>query len=843
MTVGAMTEDAQILVEIEEILQHLEAVSFVAHRDALAAKPAVEPLGPGAVRDWLEAVRALFFHDREAGKAFLHQTPAALRGCGSLQPWLEQALGFTRWVGSFKAVEGFMGQVGEVCRAWGDDGEREWYRLGVQWCERDLDSGTAYFSVPFRALGGDDGGAGLQALMVPAETLYQERRLPLRMYLDGALRVRDVVGSTGVTAWARRGADILQAGRSRGEAYFRLESDESLSVLMEAVPGYRTLPHGRLFQLLLAAWFGQPYPLEGLLWRPGDGRPMIETDGRSLFVPPVFADREEALLAVLHGAGHLQFGTYERAAMDALFAEVGMEHPPVDADQRITWRPLFARYGDDMFRFQLLFDICEDLRVDMRVARQVPGYLHRLVRLAEAHLVPDEPAASYYRLALASLRGAVDPVVSDPRLQPLSAPEATVVDAFRIANALFDSLALPTIGIEARAEAYLPARGFNAARPVYPRDDEAETHSALSRPEQDSVLKKTDQKRQHREVPKDAQSDPDFDIPPEDTSGTGGRVGVGIPQPARVSAYGIQRPVSREGLPYPEWDYREQRYLPDWAWVQEQAFTDRSPEQAMEILARNANALKRLRRALQMQRPTRPAPLRRQPEGDELDIEATVQYVTEKRAGRSPRPWVYKRRREQQRDTAVLLLADLSTSIMAEARTGEGKVVDRLRAGLMLFADALQAVGDPYAICGFASKYHDNVYFYTLKGFREPLTPDVRAALAAVSGRLASRMGAAIRHALTRFDGVSASRRLLLILSDGRPADYDDGGDERYLHEDTRMAMKEAQDAGVHPFCVTLDSAGSEYLPSIFGPGHFMVLDNVDDLPTRLPEIYLRLRR
>ncbi|MGA7799971.1 MAG: VWA domain-containing protein [Gammaproteobacteria bacterium] len=837
-----MTE-AETLVEIEEILQHLEAVSFVAHRDAQAARPAVEQLGPAAVRDWLEAVRTIFFHDREAGKAFLHNTPAAVQGCGSLYPWVEQALEFTRWVGSFKAVEGFMAQVGDVCRAWGEGGEREWYRLGAQWCERDLESGVAYFALPFTALGGSGSAAGLQEVMQPAETLYHERRLPLRMYLDGALRVRDVVGGAGVTGWARRGADILQAGRSRGEAYFRLESDESLSVLMESVPGYRTLPHGRLFQLLLAAWFGQPYPLEGVLWRPGDGRPMIETDGRSLFVPPVFADREEALLAVLHAAGHLAFGTYERAAVEALFVDAGMEHPPVDADQRITWRPLFTRYGGDMFRFQLLFDMCEDLRVDARIGRQVPGYVQRLLRLADGHEVPDEPAGTYYRLALESLRGAADAGASEPALQPLLDPNATIVDAFRIANELFDKLSLPAIGIEARTLAHLPARGLNTARPVYPRDDDAPEHSALSRPEQDSVLKKTDQKRQNRQVPKNSRGDPDFDIPPEDTSGTGGRVGVGIPQPARVSAVGIQRPVSREGRPYPEWDYREQRYLTDWAWVQEQALTERSPERAMEILARNASALKRLRRALQMQRPSRPAPQRRQPEGDELDIEATVQYVTEKRAGRSPRPWVYKRRREQQRDTAVLLLADLSTSIMAEARTGEGKVVDRLRAGLMLFADALQAVGDPYAICGFASKYHDNVYFYTIKGFHDPLTPDARAAMAAVSGRLASRMGAAIRHALTRFDKISASRRLLLILSDGRPADYDDGGDERYLHEDTRMAMKEAQDAGVHPFCVTLDSAGSEYLPSIFGPGHFMVLDNVDDLPARLPEIYLRLRR
>ena len=82
-----------------------------------------------------------------------------------------------------------------------------------------------------------------------------------------------------------------------------------------------------------------------------------------------------------------------------------------------------------------------------------------------------------------------------------------------------------------------------------------------------------------------------------------------------------------------------------------------------------------------------------------------------------------------------------------------------------------------------------------------------------------------------------------IILSDGRPADYDDGGDERYLHEDTRMAVKEAVDRGVHPFCITLDPSGGKYLAQIFGAGHYLVLDHVNDLPKKLPEVYLRLRK
>lgn len=833
----------QTHAEIEEILQHLETVSFVAHRDARAVMRVVEPLGAAAVRDWLEAVRTVFFHDREAGKAFIYNSASALQGCGGLEPWMEQALGFTRWVGCGAAVEGFMTQVGEVYGAWGVDGELEWHRFGTQWCARDVDSGTVYFSFPFTALGGADGLTGLRQVMEAAQPLYSQRRLPLRLYLDGALRVRDAVGGDGLSNWARRGADILQAGRLQGEAYFRLQSDESLSVLTDALPGYHTASHGRLFELLLAAWFGRSYPLQAAPWQPGGGRPMIETDGRSLFVPPVFAAREEALLAVLHAAGHLAFGTYERTSVEALFSDAGMQHPAVDAEQRITWRPLFARYGDQMFRFQLLFDMCEDLRIDVRIGRHVPGYLPRLQRLAEAHGVPEEPAGSYYQLALESLRGAAGAPALLCGLQVLSESTATVGDAFRVASELFDTLSLPTIGIDTRAAAYLPGRGLNTGRPVYAREDGVVERRVSGRPEWDSILKKTDCECHEPDPTKGVQDDSELDIVPQGIAGTGGRMGVGMPQRARVQGFGVPRPGGREGLPYPEWNYREQRYLIDWAWVQERSLVERSLERAMEIQHSNAGVLKRLRRALQMQQPRRPAPLRSQPNGDEVDIEAAVRYVTEKRAGHSPSPWVYQSRREQQRDIAVLLLADFSTSIMAEARSGNGKVVDRLRAGLTLFAEALQTVGDAYAVCGFASKNRDNVYFYTLKAFHDPFTPDVRAAMAGVSGRLASRMGAAIRHALTRFDAVGARRRLLLILSDGRPADYDDGGDERYLHEDTRMAMKEAQEAGIHPFCITLDSAGSDYLPAIFGPGHFMVVDEVDDLPARLPEIYLRLRR
>lgn len=743
-----------------------------------------------------------------------------------------------------------MENVPAAYQSLGAAGEARWAEIGLAWCARHLDSGVAYFRTPVQALAGNAGVAGLAALVGPAEVLFSSRRLALGSYLEGALRVRDLLGIDAVLPWAQRGADIMQAGRLRGEAFFRLESEESLALLMEHLPGYRLPEHQRVLQLVLFAWFGELFEFGEGRWRPDHGRAFIETDGATLFLPHALPTREEAMLALLHTTGHLAFESYERRYIEALFREVDMQHPPLDDDQRITWRPLFARYGDDLLRFQLIFDVCEDLRVDARIASTVPGYLDRMLAAAEAEPVPEGPPGAHFRFALESLvwLKAVregNPPGATP-LAPLVGAEATIIDSFRIANELYATTDLPPITLAARAAAFLPGRSPNAARAVYPRTVLDAAERGFGDVGDENLRKhEPEPPADKMAMPKAAQVDeePDFEIPPEDTSGSGGRIGVGIPQPAHV--YGTARGpgFSEKGYPYHEWDYRDGRFKRQWAWVQEKHLEERDSQEALRLMDQYALPLKQLKRAIQSQKPVRPAPERRQLDGDELDLEAVIAYVAEKRAGMSPKATVYRRREVQQRDTAVLLLADLSTSIMQPLAEGGGRIVDRIRAGVLLFAEAMHEVGDPYAIAGFASKYRDNVSYYPIKGFEDALTPDARAVIGGLSGRLATRMGAAIRHAVTQFEGVSSQRRLLLMLSDGKPADYDDGGDEKYLHEDTRMAVKEAVDAGVHPFCITLDPAGGHYLNEIFGPGHYLVLDHINSLPRKLPEAYLRLRR
>ena len=829
---------------IRDVLGALKAQSVAAHREVEQALPEIAPHGDAVTLAWLKACRALFEFDREAGRAFIRGSAEAERVSETVLPWTEQALQFMKWRGSWRALEGFMVNLPRAFGSLGHAGERRWAQIGFQWCQRQIDSGSAYFSTPVIDLSGRQGITGIEQLSTPAEELFESRKLMLSTYLGGAIRVRNLLGAQAILPWALRGADILQSGRARGEAYFRLESEESLALLLEHLPGFRLVDRNRLLAMLLDVWFGGTFDLKESNWSPEKGRPFVETDGRTLYFPAVMASRDEAILAILHGAAHMRYGTFDRLAMKEMFKIAQVEFP---ASGPVSWAPLFMRYGDDALRFQLIFDLCEDLRVDFRVNRHVPNYLTRLASRARASRVHSGDSAAYYDLALASVEGALRVARSegtaDERLMPLLEERATVADAYRIATAIYAEKTLPPItDLEAFQAAYLPGRGPNATRLAHPQEQQDDQQQQQAGADQQNQPQESGE--EESQTPQNAESGDQQDSGKrEEVAGYGESSGSATQAAAKSETERGTRGSSDKGIPYPEWDYRESRYKRNWSWVQEKRLTESNMNETSRLMRQYSNALKRLKKAIQSQKPTRMAPRLRQFDGDDIDLNAVVSYVAEKQAGRSPKADIYKRREMRQREIAVTLLADMSTSIMQHLPEGGGRLVDRVRAGVLLFAESMEEVGDSYSIAGFCSKYRDNVSYYTIKDFEEPLSQEIRSTIGGMSGRLATRMGAAIRHATANFQGIESRRRLLLILSDGRPEDYDDGGDRRYLHEDTRMAVKEAVAKGVHPFCITVDTMANQYLPQIFGQGHYLVLDHINSLPNKLPEIYLRLRR
>jgi nitric oxide reductase activation protein len=539
----------------------------------------------------------------------------------------------------------------------------------------------------------------------------------------------------------------------------------------------------------------------------------------------------------------MRFGTFDRLAMKALFGMAGAEFPESGP---VSWAPLYARYGDDALRFQLIFDLCEDLRIDCRIQHLVPNYLQRLLATARSGARHPETGV-YYSLAVHSVEQALtasrNDGVRDERFAPLLRPEATVADAWRIAAAIYSGGELPPVtDLEAFHAAYLPGRGPNTTRLAHPQEQDEQQQQTQSGAEGEQRPQEGGE--EHEPTPQNAESGDQRDGgKQQEITGVGDTSGAAARAAGRSDDPKQNTGTSEKGVAYPEWDYRESRYKRNWSWVQEKKLAESNITETNRLMNQYGAALKRLKRAIQAQKPTRLAPLLRQLDGDDMDLNAVVSYIVEKQAGRSPKPAIYRRREMRQREIAVTLLADMSTSIMQHLPEGGGRLVDRVRAGVLLFAESMEEVGDAYSIAGFCSKYRDNVSYYTIKDFEQPLSHDIRSQIGGMSGRLATRMGAAIRHATACFEGIESRRRLLLILSDGRPEDYDDGGDRRYLHEDTRMAVKEAVAKGVHPFCITVDTMANQYLPQIFGRGHYLVLDHINSLPNKLPEIYFRLRR
>ncbi|MGF1529378.1 MAG: nitric oxide reductase activation protein NorD, partial [Candidatus Competibacterales bacterium] len=283
---------------------------------------------------------------------------------------------------------------------------------------------------------------------------------------------------------------------------------------------------------------------------------------------------------------------------------------------------------------------------------------------------------------------------------------------------------------------------------------------------------------------------------------------------------------------YPEWDYRRQHFRRNYCTVRECPVPPGDAAFVHHTRNRYGALRKATRRAFEALR-TGETTAKRQPNGDELDLDAAVDALVERRRGGTGVDEVYRRRRRQGRDVAVMIAVDASGST-------RGWVNEAEREALVLLGEALDAVGDRYAIYGFSGRTHGRVEVYPLKTFAETTDDAVLARISGLQPRAYTRLGACLRHLGRRLEEVSARHRLLLVLSDGKPEDYG-SYTGRYGVEDTRHALLELRHRGIYPFCITLDREGPSYLPHMYGPANFVCLDEVAKLPRELAHLYRRL--
>ena len=293
-----------------------------------------------------------------------------------------------------------------------------------------------------------------------------------------------------------------------------------------------------------------------------------------------------------------------------------------------------------------------------------------------------------------------------------------------------------------------------------------------------------------------------------------------------------------DAIRYPEWDYRIQAYHDPGVTVRLQPAADGAQQWVDNTLAEHRSMLDAIRRHFEMLR-GQLSPLRRQRDGDDLDLEACIDAQADLRAGHPMAQDLYRSQKRSKREMAILLLIDISGSTDGWVSSGR-RVIDVEREALLLVCIALGAMAEPFAVQAFSGQGPQSVTMRTLKRFDEAYGNPVALRIAALEPEHYTRAGAAVRHASATLMREPASQRLLLLLSDGKPNDVDiyEG---RYGVEDMRRAVTEAKLQGIAPFCLTVDRHAPGYLPAVFGANQYALLANPSMLPTALLDWMHRL--
>ncbi|MDG5974681.1 von Willebrand factor A [Hydrogenophaga taeniospiralis CCUG 15921] len=613
----------------------------------------------------------------------------------------------------------------------------------------------------------------------------------LPLFFERAPQLLGLLSVGGLQRWVEYGIRNHQHHPEHQRDYFALRSADARAVLQRERRGTLLADHSRVLDLYLQALWQQeallvPYATTHL----GDAA----APDASVPLRPYFDDLGMRLPDVLDDRDGVRGIDRYRAALAHMAGHRRWSQPQV-AD---NWSP-FQRLAVETF---------EDARIDTLLLREYPGLRATLLRLhphpTEGACDPATHSCLRHRLAMLS-RAMLDAQhgYTDPDLlhfcqrfhQALAASESSTQE--------MASLALSCVARIRRQSDQQPNVFFTDTEVDY-RDDNRHLWIYIEAGDEEES----------------------FEPPPQS-----------------------ETPPDVAGLPprhYPEWDYQSQTWRPDWVSLYERLQPGGNPAHIHAILARHAGLAKQLKRLLDLLKPQDKVRIRFQEEGSELDLDVAIRSWVDVQSGAAPDPRINMSRRTDGRDIAVLLLLDLSQSLNEPVSLGSSggsqqTVLDLSREAVTLLAWAIEQLGDPFAIAGFHSNTRHDVRYQHIKGFGERFDDDVKGRLAGIEAGWSTRMGAALRHAGHYLGARQTDKKLLLILTDGQPSDIDTP-DERTLIEDAREAVRELGQDGIYTHCISLDPKADAYVGDIFG-GRHTVIDNVQRLPERLPQLFMALTR
>lgn len=679
-------------------------------------------------------------------------------------------------------------------------------------------------------------------------------------------------------AWAKRGLSSVRADARARRSYFSLETRGSYEALHSGMVGLPLDSVQHLLRLYVEALTGREVDIAPLAAVPDESR---IGDGRTIQLPALvneFGDDELdfRLYKVLaaHAAGQIEFGTYERggsliaahrtiaAAYDPdnvnAFDAFALPDAMVDSSQEEKLTKT-KRANDDTGYQQVLqlfplpqlarriFGTLENGRIDKRLRYRYRG-LRRDLDLIREHLQRSRPRIQELPLSLvpfellfqvALLGGARDDsrqfysqVVSELDTiisEYLSRSHSSVADTLIATRRVYElfQAAVPTDDSVQQVDV-----------PEAQTEADDENNAATERLKQ----RQTQQMPQRKDARElfNAWNDPSAEGEPDELAASEAWSEGESPEQALTEG--------EVAYNYDEWDRELTDHRLGWCRVIEKHVKHGDRNFVEQTRERYKGVISSIRHQFQLMKPENLLRVANEVDGEEFDLNAVIDYVIDRRADGQQSERIYTKRLRRRRDVAVSFLLDQSSStartigrhpLQPYTRPGR-RIIEIEKEGLVLMSEALEAVGDVYAINGFTSEGRRNVKFYVVKDFDEKYSDEVKRRIGGINYQNNTRLGAAIRHATARLAKQEARTRLLIVLSDGRPYDHD-YGDARYAREDTREALRQAKNEGITPFCITIDRESEAELKDLYGEIGYTIIDDVLTLPERLPGIYRRL--
>lgn len=650
-------------------------------------------------------------------------------------------------------------------------------------------------------------------------------------------------------------------------AYLQLGSAQSEAQLQELEGRVRLHEELRSIQLFAEGLMGNRLQIEA-------GESLPASDGLTIHLPSeiaIYPSRSENYRwlksALMHQLGCYEFGTFDHKTEGA-YAVFARE---------------FNRYDQPMLAEQL-FAICEASRIDWRLEAEYPGSAIgiREEKRAELGRRVTENLSARRSLTEALVFASLDDLTLAQAadfgalLAPLKLRSATVQDSFIAAQMCYELIAPSPIDLEP-----IPLVGFRG----HVAFDDASMNLQLTALEelQAELTEEFADEEEGIEMT-GATDSPDLDVDeleagdvedpsailPADDEISGDDFDhvddpVGL---KRLQELMAQRQVKEQSFRYDEWDFTISDYRRRFCTLYEFRQLEQDFDFVPNTLAEHRALANRVRRQLNMLRPELLRKVKGVIDGEELDLERAIEAMVDKKSGVSPSEHIYVQRQRKERDVAALFLLDMSAStddliepeptvyidedddyLHSFPMPGEetepkerGKtILDLEKESVVLMAEALEGLGDSYAVCGFSGYGRDRIEYYVCKDFDEPYNYHAKANIGGIKPCRSTRMGPAIRHATKMLSETESRIKALIIISDGYPQDFDYGQDRNskdYGIKDTTKALNEASQKGVQSFCLTVDPSGHDYLREMCPDQQYMVMQDIMQLPDELSKVY-----